>query len=577
MVIVLKNSDFQSYNSSIIEIYFKINGFQKVRFPTFLFMKRNVFKRHVSISTVTSGFLLLFVAVFFSSQYYVQPISKLNTLEKDLNSKKESSAKTLNNEKMYISNGLKCFENGWSKYGAQVFWPYYFFPFYPSLHDIFEDNGVLHVILSSFLVASNRMHIGRINEYISSSWALYLHKNNETENRDKVINENNPIIAKTLPEPRSSMINLRFPLPKEYQNKYNFATIQLIYNESDLQRVGKESIFRPPNPKEPLLSAKYYNPMNETIVGYFYQKTFYREPNPKNITHINDISYRNVPFCQIKDKYSIYVNKPEPNFMDKLSAEEQIYISPNGQKKEFLTICAESLIYDENWKNEVIYRWILFHIDQGFSPPILYINRINGSENVAISYFKKAVEENKVKLVDFVLPYAHYAHDQISQEMSCLERMKGRTVWLAFNNVDEHFFHSDANSGDKKNNLTTAEILMKYHTNVNNFKNLGALKCPNMWMQRLENDTCLLDIKQNFLERTKCIMIPENTEFFTQHFISLGKQMKNSHDIANGHFKVPTSRQDNWVINFQKKLPSPKMTEISKRVTEEMKRLFFNN
>lgn len=535
-------------------------------------MKSNVFKRHVSKSTVTSMFLLLFVAVFFSNQYNAQPISE----SKSINESPDPSIK-LNNENRYTSNGLKCYENGWSVYGAHAFWPYYFFPVYPSLHDIFEDNGVLHVILSSFLVSSNQRYKPRIDGYISSSWALYLHTNNETENRDKVINENNPIITKTLPEPRSAMINLRFPLPQEYQNKYNFATIQLIYNESDLQKVGNEPIFRPPNAKEPLLSAEYYNPMNETIIGYHYQKTFMREPKPANITNINDISYRNVPFCQIKDKYSIYVNQPEPNFMDKLSEEEKIYISPNGQKKEFLTICAETLIYDENWKNEVIYRWILFHIDQGFSPPILYINRINGSEDISLSYFKKAVKENKVKLVDFVLPYAHYAHDQVSQEMSCLERMKGRTVWLAFNNMDEHFFHSDANPDDKKNNLTTAEILKEYHTNPYNFNNLGALRCPNMWMQRLDNGTCLMDQRKNSAERTKCIMIPENTEFFNQHFITLGKKMINSNDIANGHFKVATSKQDSWVIRFQQKLPSPKMTNISKRVTQEMKRLFFNN
>lgn len=465
-------------------------------------------------------------------------------------------------------------DNGWSKEGSRVFWPYYFFPYYPSLHDIFEDNGVLHVILSSFLVSSNPKFRDRITTYCKATWALYLHENNETQNRNKVINAKNPIITKSLFEPRSSMINLRFPLPEEYQNRYNFATIQLVYNEEDLGNIGKKSIYRPPNPKEPLLAVEYYNPMNETIVGYHYMKTFIREQNPESLTNINDLCYRNVPFCPIKDKYSFYVHKPPANFTDSLSEEEKIYTSPNGMKKDFITICAETLIYDEPKKNEVIYRWILFHLDQGFAPPILYINRINGSSKKALSFFDKAVKENKVKLIDFILPYAHYAHDQVSQEMSCLERSKGRTVWLAFNNMDENFFHPDYDPDDPKNNLTTAEIIKKYHTNINNFKNLGALRCPNMWMERFANDTSLMDTRKNKNERTKCIMIPENTEFFNQHFITLGKPMQNSLDITNGHFKVVTSAQDLWVIKFTQKIFSPKMTEISKRITKEMKRLF---
>lgn len=516
--------------------------------------------------------LLIFLIVLFSSRYYTQPNLHLIPA----NVKRENySIKTLKNEKIYTSNGLKCYENGWNVNGVQDLWPYYLFPMYPSIHDIFEDNGVIHVILTSFLVFSEYKHKDRVSSYSQKKWALYLHKNNETNNRDIVINENEPIITKPLKEPRSSMITLRFQLPEEYQNKYNFATIQLLYNQSDQMNVSENTIFRRPDKNEPLLNIQYYNPQNETIVGIHYQKTFAEIRNNVKITDINDISYRNVPFCQIKDKYSFYVNKPQPNFIENLTEEEKIYISPNGQKKDFISICAEALIFDENWKNDVTYRWILFHLDQGFSPPILYINRINGSESVAISYFKKAVSENKVKLVDFVFPYAHYVHDQVSQEASCLERMKGRTVWLAFNNMDENFFHLDTNPNDEKNNLTTAEIIKKYYTSVNNVKNWGALKCPNMWMQRLENDTCLSDTYLNSAERTKCIMIPENTEYFTQHFISLGKVMKNVRDISNGHFKVETSNQDKYVIQFSNKVFSPKMTEISKRVTKEMKRLFF--
>lgn len=540
-------------------------------------MKRNRFSYHVSISTSVAIILLLSSISFFSCRCYVVPKGAFGLFEEKKSLKKSSDTeKAANALKVHESNGLQCMENGWSKEGSRVFWPYYFFPIYPSLHDIFEDNGVLHVILSSFLVSSQPQHRTRITHYIKATWALYLHENNETKNRNKVINPKDPIITKSIEDPRSLMINLRFKLPKQWQNKYNFATIQLVYDESELTKVGKESIYRPPNPKEPLLSVEYYNPMNETIVGYHYMKTFIKEQNSDSITNINDLCYRNVPFCPIKDKFSIYVNEPNEEKLNKLTEEEKIYTSPNGQKKDFLTICAETLIYDEPEKNEVIFRWILFHLDQGFEPPILYINRINGSSKTALSFFDKAVEEKKVRLVDFILPYAHYAHDQVSQEMSCLERTKGRTVWLAFNNMDEQFFHSDANPNDEKNNLTTAEIVKKYYTNVENYKSLGALKCPNMWMQRFENDTSMLDKYQNFNERTKCIMIPENTEYFSQHFITKGKPMRNCNDIANGHFKIVTSKQDLWVIKFHDKIYSPKMTEINKRLTKELKRLFYN-
>ena len=68
-----------------------------------------------------------------------------------------------------IYNNLRCLPNGWTRNGSKVFWKYYYYPEYPSLQDIFEDNGYIIVILSTFLIQTHQYQLERM-KFLSISY-----------------------------------------------------------------------------------------------------------------------------------------------------------------------------------------------------------------------------------------------------------------------------------------------------------------------------------------------------------------------------------------------------------------------
>lgn len=462
------------------------------------------------------------------------------------------------------SKELRCLSNGWPENGTKLLWRYYYYPEYPSLEDIFEDNGEIVVILNTFLIKTHRTHKQRMIKYHKSQWALYLHKDNTTSNQNTVINPKNPIITSPDNDKKRFIIKLRFSLPKEYQNKYNFATIQILLGNENLSKIGEESYYRPLKGKEPLYSPEFYEKEKEIQGGAEWTKLFMK---PYKSSNNNDLSYRNVPFCAIKDKFSFYVNPP-PEKPPKLSDEQKIYTSPNGQQKDFLRLCTQNLIFDEKEKNEDLVRWLLYHTEQGFQKPIIYISKIVKSENISLSHFKKIIDLGLAEFVYFVFPYAFFFHEQVAQEISCNERNRGRTVWLAHNDVDEIFYHHINGQKDTASTATIAELMKKY-TKFENFKYSSGLKCPNLWMKRLKDDTTYADSIQKYNQRTKSITIPENVNFYYIHTVSTGKKMIRSKDISNGHFKNVSSIN----TTFVQEILYPRITEINKRLTKEIKEL----
>lgn len=510
----------------------------------------NSLKHFVSKIKFFFAFLLLQTTINFLIKYYLKdPILFL-----------------IQNESTYIDPGthkeLRCMSNGWPENGSKEFWKFYYYPEYPTLQDIFEDNGFLVVILSTFLIRTHPSNTQRMKKYHSSKWCLYFHKNNETQNINQVINPKNPIIAKPETDHKTFIIKLRFNIPLEYQNKYNFATIQIMLDEMEDQNKENRLMYRPLSINEPLFNPKFYEAENEIQGGYMRTKIFMRMPN--STKNKDDLSYRNVPFCQIKDKYSIYVN-PISN-KEEGRENKNIYLSANGQVKDFLRICTENVIFDNISKNDVLFRWIIYNIDQGFKKPIIYINKIDTLEDKAFSYFKKFIDLDLIEMIYYVFPYSFFFHDQLAQEVSCTERNKGRTVWLGHDDADERFyFYDELNSS---NNITFEDVMREY-TTEDNIKNIGGLRCNNMWMERLKNDTTYRDSYKSSSECTKDIIIPENVDFYYIHSISSGKRELRPKNIVNAHFKPVTDSR----VRFNDKILSPRMTKINERISRKIQKL----
>lgn len=446
-----------------------------------------------------------------------------------------------------IYNNLRCLPNGWTRNGSKVFWKYYYYPEYPSLQDIFEDNGYIIVILSTFLIQTHQYQLERMKFYHSKSWALYFH-----DDKGSIVNPTDPIITKSEPNERYFIMKLRFCIPKKYQNKFNYATIQIILNENE-----SKPIYRPIKKFEPLYEPEYYE-QEEEIDGEPRRIKILMKP-PKDIEKVDDLSYRKVPFCAIKDKFSFYVNPPKIQQKNR-KKEDQLFLSPNGQIKDFLRICTENFIFDEKQKNEEIFRWVLYHIDQGFTKPIIYVNKIESSEKKSFSHFKKLIKLDLIELIYFVFPFSFLLHDQPAQEASCIERNRGRTIWLGHNDVDERFFY--LNDKNLSLNLTIKNALKKY-TTVSVFEKFSGLKCPNFWMKRLDNDTSLVNKKSDHFYRTKGILFPENVGFYYIHSVSDGKPMLDVNEIINAHFKNITEEY----------LYCKEMTEINRKLTNIIKKI----
>lgn len=446
---------------------------------------------------------------------------------------------------------LHCLKNGWPKNGSKEFWPFYFYPNFPSLHDIFEDNGYLKVILSTHLTETHPSFKERMRILHKSNWSLYFHENNETKNRDVVVNKEG-ILTTPVFDPEFQIIKLIFELPKEYQNKYNFATIQRVLDNKN------PNVYRKIDKNEPLYNPKYFIGQEEEQGGILRKKIFMEMP--KNQKKLNDLSYRNVPFCQIKDKYSFYVN-PIPENKNN-NSKDQLFLSENGQIKDLLRICTQNRIFDSKEQNEIVFRWVLYHIEQGFAKPIIYINKIDESEELSLPHYQKLIEKNLTEMIYFVFPYSFFFHEQFSQEISCIERNKDRTIWLGHNDVDERFFNTETNE--------TVFEYMKRFTENNDVSDIGALKTPNEWMEMLANDTTFTDNgNREYFVKAKNIIVPNNVEFYYVHQIYRGKKTIRQDAIVNAHFKdIKTG-----VVQFNKKTVSHKMTEINQRLTKKIKEL----
>lgn len=172
-------------------------------------------------------------------------------------------------------------------------------------------------------------------------------------------------------------------------------------------------------------------------------------------------------------------------------------------------------------------------------------------------------------MIYFVFPYAFFFHDQVAQEVSCTERNKGRTVWLGHDDADERFYFYNLSSNDTDEKITLKDV-MKEYTTVQNFENIGGLRCDNIWMERSNNDETYRDSVRTSYERTKEIIIPENVNFYYIHAISSGKGSLNPSNIVNAHFKPVTES----VVHFNSKTKSTRMTKINERLTKKMNELF---
>lgn len=444
---------------------------------------------------------------------------------------------------------FRCLENGWPERGSREFWPYYFYPNFPSLHDIFEDNGYLKAVLSTHLIETHSNFKPRMKLLHTSTWALYFHENNETKNRNFTVNKHG-ILTKPTFDPEIQVIKLIFKIPPEYQNKYNFATIQRVLDDNDIDNIS----YRPIDENEPLYNPKYYEGGQEMQGGIQRTKIFMKMP--ENQDNINDLSYRNVPFCQIKDKYSIYVNPIPENRTD------NFLISENGQPKDYLRICTQNRIFDSKEKNEIIFRWVLYNLEQGFSKPIIYINKIDENESLAMPHFANLIKKDMVEMIYFVFPYAFFFHEQFSQEISCLERNKGRAVWLGHDDVDERFFNTGTNE-------TILEYLKRFSVR-NDITGIGGIKTPNEWMERMDDDTTFTDTgNREYFAKAKNIIVADNVEVYYVHLIKNGKRTIRQDDIVNAHFKdIKTG-----VVKFKNKILSPRMTEINQRLTKKIHEL----
>lgn len=191
------------------------------------------------------AFLLLQTSIHFVIKYYYFHYPTLFVIQSRSSYIKPETHKE-----------LRCLSNGWPENGSKEFWKFYYYPEYPTLQDIFEDNGYIVVILSTFLIRTHPHNTQRMRKYHSSKWCLYFHENNETRNKNHVINPKNPIIAKPESDHKIFIIKLRFNIPVEYQNKYNFATIQIMLDENEDQNNEGKLMYRPPSIYEPLINPK---------------------------------------------------------------------------------------------------------------------------------------------------------------------------------------------------------------------------------------------------------------------------------------------------------------------------------
>ena len=431
---------------------------------------------------------------------------------------------------------LKCLPSGWPAEGTKLLWPFYYYPEMPSIQDAFEDNGKITIVLSCEFIKTHSHNRHRLQFAMKHRWALFLHK----DNFSRPINPDNPLISQQLTgySKRGKMFPLNFELPEDYQNRFNFATIQLIINKSF-------ETFQEPNENEVTFNPQY-QPAETEFQGFQNYTKIFKTPIRDETLRNYGITYRYIPFCPILDKYSRYENNGH---------------QPN---KSFLRICTQNLIFEDYERNVDILRWALYHISQGFDTPILYYNKIIPKDNHqatneieyeeikqrTLKLFQPAIDQKVIELVSFEFPYAFYFHDELAQEMSCLRRNLNRTVWLGMNDVDEYFY-------SYSNDVTISESIQRF-TNEDFFSTYGGLVAPNLFMKAMSDGIVRQDSKMNFHERTKCIIIPDNVNQYVIHKIVSGYKgyLLSDRSIINAHFKkMPT-------YHYQGLKEDPRMTAL---------------
>lgn len=451
---------------------------------------------------------------------------------------------------LFISEKLTCLASGWSDKGTRIFWDYYFYPELPTLQDIYEDNGILTVVLSCMFLTTHDKYLMRSNIFFESKWVLYLHQGNSYIYRDYPINPSDPIVGRCVTEDIfQKVVVLQFTLPEKYRNRFNYATIQMAHKKKI-----KKLKYKPLNKNEVTYNPSYL-PKETELQGYQNYTKIMMKPIDFENVYKYGLYYRNIPFCQIIDSHSIYSKDYQKG------------------KKDFLRICTQNIIFTDKRRNIDLIRWALYHKDQGFETPIVYYNKIipkNNQlpknfnsylkmKNKAMKTLKKAIDDKVINLVNWEFPYAFYFHDQLGQEASCVYRNKNRTKWLGINDVDEFFYNPNPKTKDTVN-VTLKKIHYKEFA-----KDHGGIITPNVWM-KIEDDGKKIYQDDFFSEgeRTKCIVIPDNVFFYNVHTVDKGLPTVffNRNNVVNAHFKkVPEDY-------YKELFFSQKMTDIYQKYTQ---------
>lgn len=442
-----------------------------------------------------------------------------------------------------MGQDLKCLPSGWPSEGTSVFWPFYFYPEIPSIQDAFEDNGKITIIINCEFVKTHEYYDSRLQLAFSHQWALFLHN----DDFSSPINANDPIISEKLDGyfDLGKAFPLIFSLPKQYQNRFNYATIQLILNKTF-------TTYRAPNPNEVTYNPQYHRGETEYQGYQNYTRILFDPINHHNLMDYGLI-YRYVPFCPILDKYSIYVN--------------------NGTrpKKSFMRICTQNLLFEDKKRNVDILRWALYHINQGFETPVIYYNKVVSKDNHqpksedeyeqikqrTFELLQLAIDQKIIELVNFEFPYSFYFHDQLAQEMSCLRRNRDRTLWLGMNDVDEYFYSF-------LQDIPISESILRF-TNKDFFSRYSGIVAANVFMKVQKDGTIQHDEKFSFEERTKCIIIPNNVNQYMIHHVLSGLEMYFLLDrsIINAHFKIMPPEE------YEHFYDAPRMTAMYQQFENE--------
>ncbi|KAK8877900.1 hypothetical protein M9Y10_004663 [Tritrichomonas musculus] len=209
--------------------------------------------------------------------------------------------------------------------------------------------------------------------------------------------------------------------------------------------------------------------------------------------------YSNIPFCILPPP------PPENKFPLAILCTEQLY-SPRTE----------------------ILDWIVWHLSQGFSHAIIYIN--DEKIEQMKSDLSDAIKKGFLKIVDWNWPRNSHVQDQVPSLMSCLYHNKRRTKWIGFNDIDESFVALNKN--------TVKDFLI---ANEHKRMSISALVAPNRFIltsQRfVKNPLCSVSFEP-VPWRQKLIVVPDNTDSIAVHRVANGKKTWKSNELMNAHYKI---------------------------------------